>query len=133
MGGIDHQLALAVHESGTVQTYNLAGPTGSAFSAFFQSLGSNANGPAATWFMASGTTLCSAASVQQRFEASGGTDPIFRLIEGATRPTDDVSTPLRSATLTALCYRRVLSECSSQYLINLIQTRLYPRIIRSPQ
>src|SRR5262249_45625587 len=34
----------------------------------------------------------SAASASDRFEASGGTDPLFRLIDGATCPTDDVST-----------------------------------------
>jgi cytochrome c peroxidase len=33
----------------------------------------------------------SAASVQARFYASFGTDPIFRLVDGATCPTDDVS------------------------------------------
>jgi len=34
----------------------------------------------------------SAAGVQTRFKASGGTDPIFRLVDGATCPTDNVST-----------------------------------------
>jgi len=34
----------------------------------------------------------SSAGVSARFEASGGTDPIFRLVDGATCPTDDVST-----------------------------------------
>jgi hypothetical protein len=42
---------------------------------------------------ATGWTV-SAASVQARFLLSGGNDPIFRLVDGATCPTDDVSTPL---------------------------------------
>jgi cytochrome c peroxidase len=33
----------------------------------------------------------SAASVQSRFNAGQGTDPIFRLIDGATCPSDDIS------------------------------------------
>ena len=33
----------------------------------------------------------SAADVAKRFAASGGTDPIFRLVDGATCPSDDVS------------------------------------------
>jgi hypothetical protein len=31
--------------------------------------------------------------VQDRFNSSSGADPIFRLVDGATCPTDDVSTP----------------------------------------
>ena len=34
----------------------------------------------------------SAASIQERFDESDGTDPIFRLVDGATCPSDDVST-----------------------------------------
>jgi hypothetical protein len=34
----------------------------------------------------------SAQSVQDRFNASSGTDPIFRLVDGATCPTADIST-----------------------------------------
>ncbi len=35
--------------------------------------------------------MVSAVSVQGRFYASFGTDSIFRLVDGATCPTDDVS------------------------------------------
>jgi cytochrome c peroxidase len=110
-----HQLALKVHDTGPnssstgvfppvigqttpsfdrtgiVETYNLAAPTNTATNAFFQSLGTNGRAcatchePRSAWGV-------SAASIQQRFQASKGTDPIFRLVDGATCPSDDVST-----------------------------------------
>ena len=39
------------------------------------------------------TRTISAASAQSRFAASSGADPLFRLVDGATCPTADVSTP----------------------------------------
>ena len=112
---VDHQLALKVHESdtshqppgifpplltrfvrspdpsGTVETFNLAAPTLTVSNPFFQSLGTNGRACATCHEPRSGWGV-SAASIQQRFKASGGTDPIFRLIDGATCPTDDTST-----------------------------------------
>lgn len=112
---VDHGLALTVHDweaansspgvfrpilprfdrnfdpSGTMETYNPAGPTDTSSNPFFRSLGTNGRAcvtchePRSAWGV-------SAASIRQRFEASGGTDPIFRLVDGATCPTDDVST-----------------------------------------
>jgi cytochrome c peroxidase len=78
--------------SGVVSTTQPAGATITSNNAFFQSLGTNnrtcftCHQPATGWGI-------SAASVQARFAASGGQDPIFRLVDGATCPTDDVSTP----------------------------------------
>lgn len=77
--------------SGVVATYNLAAPTVTRNNAFFQSLGTNGRAcvtchePRSAWGV-------SAASIQARFVASGGTDPIFRIIDGATCPSDPVST-----------------------------------------
>ena len=75
---------------GIVETYNLSAPTLTDKNAFFQSLGSNGRAcatchePRSSWGV-------SAASINQRFYASHGTDPIFRPVDGATCDTDDVS------------------------------------------
>ncbi len=76
---------------GAVETYNPGGPTHTASNLFFQSIGTNGRAcvtchePRSAWGV-------STASIQQRFEQSGGTDPIFRLVDGATCDSDDVST-----------------------------------------
>jgi cytochrome c peroxidase len=76
--------------SGAVATFQPGGATFPFNNAFFQNLGSNGrtcftcHQPQTGWSV-------SAASVAARFAASAGTDPIFRLVDGATCPTDDVS------------------------------------------
>jgi cytochrome c peroxidase len=110
-----HQLALKVHDTGPesdstgvfppviprflpsfdstgiVETYNLGAPTVTATNPFFQSLGTNGRAcaschePRSAWGVSS-------ASIQERFDESQGTDPIFRPVDGATCPSDDVST-----------------------------------------
>ena len=78
--------------SGAVGTVQSNGATITSNNAFFQNLGTNdrtcftCHQPATGWSV-------SAASVQARFALSGGSDPIFRLVDGATCPTDNVSTP----------------------------------------
>ena len=77
--------------TGVVETYNLAAPTNTATNPFFQSLGTNGRAcatchePRSAWGV-------SAQSIQLRFMLSGGTDPIFRVVDGATCSSDDVST-----------------------------------------
>jgi cytochrome c peroxidase len=77
--------------TGVVETYNLDAPTVTKNHPFFESLGTNGRAcatchePRSAWGV-------STASIQQRFAQSGGTDPIFRPIDGATCPSDDVST-----------------------------------------
>jgi cytochrome c peroxidase len=85
------QFVPSLDPTGVVETYNLDAPTVTANHPFFESLGTNGRAcatchePRSAWGV--GT-----ASIQQRFLLSGGTDPIFRPIDGATCPTDDVST-----------------------------------------
>ncbi|MFZ0659070.1 MAG: hypothetical protein WAM05_10150 [Candidatus Binataceae bacterium] len=77
--------------TGLVETFNLAAPTITGNNAFFQSIGSNGRACATCHEARSGWGV-SVASIQERFAASAGTDPIFRVIDGATCDTDDVST-----------------------------------------
>jgi hypothetical protein len=58
---------------------------------FFQSLGSNGRSCSTCHQQQDGWTV-SAADVQRRFAATRGTDPIFRLVDGANSPLADVST-----------------------------------------
>jgi cytochrome c peroxidase len=85
-------LELRSHDrDGEVETYNTAAPTNTRTDLFFQSLGTNGRAcatchePRSAWGV-------SAASIRERFERSRGNDPIFRLVDGATCNTDDVST-----------------------------------------
>lgn len=76
--------------SGKIGTYNPAAPTDTRTNPFFQSLGSNGRAcvtchePRSAWSVG-------AASIQRRFRTSGGTDPIFRVNDGATCDNADVS------------------------------------------
>jgi cytochrome c peroxidase len=79
-----------VDPSGKVATLQPGGPTFTALNPFFQNLGTNGRTCFTCHQPQNGWTV-SAASVRQRFDASAGADPIFRLIDGATCPTDDVS------------------------------------------
>src|SRR5262249_27253573 len=84
---------LEIHSdaSGRVATFQPSGTTDTGQNAFFQNLGTNGRTCFTCHQPQDGWTI-SAASASARFEASGGTDPLFRLIDGATCPTDDVST-----------------------------------------
>jgi hypothetical protein len=77
--------------TGTVETYNPDAPTDTRTNPFFQTLGSNGRACVTCHEPRSGWGV-SAASIQQRFDESAGTDPIFRPVDGATCPSDDVST-----------------------------------------
>ncbi len=58
---------------------------------FFTPLGSNGRSCSTCHDRTTGWTVTPAA-LQTRFDATGGTDPIFRLIDGAVSPNADVST-----------------------------------------
>jgi cytochrome c peroxidase len=77
---------------GAVGTFQPNGATITANNAFFQNLGTNDRTCLTCHQPANGWSV-SASSIKARFLLSGGKDPIFRLVDGATCPTDDVSTP----------------------------------------
>jgi cytochrome c peroxidase len=76
--------------SGLIATFQPGGPAVTSQNAFFANLGTNGRTCFSCHQPQNGWTV-SAASVQARFYASFGTDPIFRLVDGATCPSDDVS------------------------------------------
>jgi cytochrome c peroxidase len=78
--------------SGAIATFQPNGATFTFNNAFFQNLGTNGRTCFTCHQPQTGWTV-SAASVAERFAASGGSDPIFRIVDGATCPSDDVSTP----------------------------------------
>src|SRR6476620_6971990 len=78
--------------SGAIATFQPDGQTFTKNNAFFQNLGTNGRTCFTCHQPANGWTV-SAASVADRFAESAGADPIFRVVDGATCPTADVSTP----------------------------------------
>ena len=76
--------------NGKLQSYQSGGTTITANNAFFQSLGTNGRScfschrPQDDWSI-------SAADANARFKATNGKDPIFTPSDGATNPTDDLS------------------------------------------
>ncbi|MFZ3252593.1 MAG: hypothetical protein WA214_27335 [Pseudolabrys sp.] len=76
--------------SGLIATTQPGGPTQTSQNAFFANLGTNGRTCFSCHEPQTGWTV-SAASVQARFYTSYGNDPIFRLVDGATCPSADVS------------------------------------------
>src|SRR5262249_17717186 len=85
------KLAVDDDPAGRVGSFQPGGATITSNNPFFQNLGTNGRTCFTCHQPQTGWTV-SAASVRARFAASGGSDPIFRLVDGATCPTDDVST-----------------------------------------
>jgi hypothetical protein len=77
--------------AGAVATFQPGGATFTFNNAFFQNLGTNGRTCFSCHQPQSGWTV-SAANVAARFVKSDGRDPIFRLADGATCPSADVST-----------------------------------------
>jgi cytochrome c peroxidase len=112
-GAIDHAKQMRVHKDpdhgsqptppiiskleidddpgGRIGTFQPGIATITANNAFFQNLGTNGRTCFTCHQPQTGWTV-SAADVRARFADSAGTDPIFRLVDGATCPTDNVST-----------------------------------------
>ena len=84
------EFELDVDASGLIATDQPGGATATAGNPFFQDLGSNGRTCFTCHQPQNGWTV-SAQSVQARFYLSFGSDPIFRLVDGATCPSDDVS------------------------------------------
>jgi cytochrome c peroxidase len=76
--------------TGAVATFQPNGATFTSNNAFFQNLGTNGRTCFSCHQPQDGWSV-SAADVATRFATSRGTDPIFRLVDGATCPSDDVS------------------------------------------
>jgi cytochrome c peroxidase len=84
------QFELDADSFGLMGTYQPNGPTTTSQNPFFQNLGTNGRTCFTCHEPQNGWTV-SAASVQARFFASFGADPIFRLVDGAVCPSADVS------------------------------------------
>src|SRR5262245_627146 len=78
--------------SGRISTYQPGGATRTSRNPFFQNLGTNGRTCFTCHQPQNGWTI-SAQAAHDRFFASNGTDPLFRLVDGATCPSDDVSSP----------------------------------------
>lgn len=77
--------------TGKIATDQLGNPTFTGSNAFFQDIGTNGRTCFTCHQPQDGWTI-SAASARGRFSASSGSDPLFRLVDGATCPTDKVET-----------------------------------------
>jgi len=76
--------------SGAIATAQPEGPTQTSRNAFFADIGTNGR-TCLTCHQPQNGWSVSAADVQARFRASYGADPIFRVVDGATCPSADVS------------------------------------------
>jgi cytochrome c peroxidase len=85
------RFSAASDSTGAVATFQFYGATFTSNNAFFKNLGTNGRTCFTCHQPQFGWTV-SAAGVADRFTASAGTDPIFRLVDGATCPNVDVST-----------------------------------------
>jgi cytochrome c peroxidase len=86
------EFAVFPDSSGFLATVNQGGPTVEASNPFFQNLGTNGRS-CVTCHQPSDAFSVTPPHIRQRFEATQGTDPIFRPVDGANCPTADVSTP----------------------------------------
>ena len=76
--------------SGAVATYSTTGPV-DLQGPFFQLLGSNGRSCSTCHSPQAGWSI-TPTDVQARFAATGGLEPVFRLVDGANSPRADVST-----------------------------------------
>ncbi|HLK06143.1 MAG TPA: hypothetical protein VKT53_17030 [Candidatus Acidoferrum sp.] len=77
--------------NGRFANLNMGGPTDTSKNAFFQDIGTNGR-RCVTCHQASDAWSVTPPHIQRRFEATDGTDPIFRPNDGSGCPTQDVST-----------------------------------------
>jgi cytochrome c peroxidase len=89
------QLEADADPSGTVATFQPGGSTVTASNPFFQNLGSNGRTCFTCHQPQDGWSL-SAQHAKDRFAADSN-EPLFRLVDGATCPSADVSTPVAKA------------------------------------
>ena len=89
-GPADENMFSASDPSGEVRTYTI-NATFDQTGAFFQSLGTNGRS-CGSCHQPGDAMSVTPPHIQARFDATGGTDPIFRPNDGANCPSDDVST-----------------------------------------
>jgi cytochrome c peroxidase len=77
--------------NGAFATLNLGGPTDTSTNPFFQDMGTNGR-RCVTCHQPSDAFSITPPHIQARFNATNGTDPLFRPVDGANCPTADVST-----------------------------------------
>jgi cytochrome c peroxidase len=85
------KLEVDADPTGSIATFQPGVATITTNNAFFRDLGTNGRTCFTCHQPQNGWTI-SAASVGARFQASAGQDPLFRLVDGATCPSADVST-----------------------------------------
>jgi hypothetical protein len=91
-GGAQGSIFSADNESGRSRTINVAGfPVVASDNPFFLDLGINGR-RCVTCHQPDNNMSVTPAGLQARFEATGGTDPIFRTNDGSNSPLADVST-----------------------------------------
>ena len=76
---------------GRFANLNLGGPTDTTTNPFFQDMGTNGRS-CVTCHQPSDAFSVTPAHIRKRFDATQGTDPLFRPVDGANCPTADVST-----------------------------------------
>jgi cytochrome c peroxidase len=78
--------------TGRIASFRPGAATITSRNPFFQDLGTNGR-TCFTCHQPQNAWTISAQAARDRFFQSGGSDPLFRLVDGATCPSDDVSTP----------------------------------------
>ncbi len=91
MGLVIPKLQVFGDPDGAFATINVGGPTDTSTNPFFLDMGTNGR-RCVTCHEPSDAFSITPPHLQERFYATGGTDPIFRPVDGATCPTADVST-----------------------------------------
>lgn len=90
-GSIIPKFQIFLDRDGAFATMNLGGPTDTSTNPFFEDMGTNGR-RCVTCHQPSDAWSVTPPHIQARFNATAGTDPIFRPVDGATCPTADVST-----------------------------------------
>lgn len=94
-----------INQNGLAGTFNVNGDNVGLDGPFFTSFGTNGRVCATCHEPTDGWTI-TPAHLQVRFDLSGGTDPVFRTVDGSTSPNADVSTVSKRRT----AYSMLLSK-----------------------
>ena len=90
-GSMIPKLQIFLDPDGAFATMNTGGPTDTSTNPFFEDMGTNGR-RCVTCHQPSDAWSVTPPHIQARFNATAGTDPIFRPVDGATCSTADVST-----------------------------------------